>query len=133
MQLTINAGHQEIQTSLYSFNQFRIRLAKSLDKEFGDAYKHYLASGDTDEFFEKAAYCDKLTFELVDFLLADEKNGEISPSVAEQLLLMLRNIDIDPFMFDLQEFYDLLEFSAIWKLSIRWKFKKAKILLKREN
>ena len=126
MRLTINAGHQEMKTSLYGFNQFRIRLAKSLDKEFGNAYKHYLAIGDTDEFFEKAAYCDKLTFELVDFFLADEKNGEISPSIAEQLLPMLCNIDIDSFTFGLQRFYDLVEFSILWQLPICWKTKKLK-------
>ena len=123
MRLTINAGHQEMETSLYGFNQFRIRLAKSLDKEFGDAYKHYLVSGDTNEFFEKAAYCDKLTFELVDFFLAHEKNGEISPSVAEQLLPILHDIDIWSFVFNLQRFYDLVEFSILWKLPICWKLK----------
>ena len=126
MRLTINAGHQEMETSLYGFNQFRIRLAKSLDKEFGNAYKHYLNSGNTDDFFEKAAYCDKLTFELVDFFLAKAENGEISPSVAEQLLPILNDIDINSFTFDLQRFYDLVEFSILWKLPICWKFKKLK-------
>ena len=123
MRLTINAGHQEMETSLYGFNQFRLRLAKSLDKDFGEAYKHYFFSGDTDEFFEKAAYCDKLTFELVDFFLAKEKSGEISPSVAEQLLPIFHNIDIDSFTFGLQRFYDLVEFSILWKLPICWKLK----------
>ena len=123
MRLIINAGHQEMETSLYGFNQFRIKLAKSLDKKFGDAYKHYLVSGDTDEFFEKAAYCDKLTFELVDFFLAHEKNGEISPSVAEQLLPILHDIDINSFTFSLQRFYDLAEFSILWQLPICWKLK----------
>ena len=121
MQLVLNAGHQEMGTSLYGFNKFRIKLAKSLDKEFGDAYKHYLVSGDTDEFFEKAAYCDKLTFELVDFFLADEKNGEISPSVVKQLLPMLYDIDINSFVFNLQKFYDLVKFSILWQLPICWK------------
>ena len=50
MRLTINVGHQEMETSPYGFNKFRIRIAKYLDKEFGDAYKHYLNSGDTDYF-----------------------------------------------------------------------------------
>ena len=104
MRLIINAGHQEMETSPYGFNQFRIRIAKYLDKEFGDAYKHYLNSGDTDDFFEKAAYCDKLTFELVDFFLARAENGEISRSVAEQLLPILHNIDINPFTFNKKKY-----------------------------
>ena len=85
MRLIINAGHQKMETSPYGFNQFRIKVAEYLDKDFGAAYKHYLISGDTDEFFEKAAYCDKLTFELVDFFLAKVESGEISSFVAEQL------------------------------------------------
>lgn len=123
MRLIINAGHQEMETSPYGFNQFRIKLAKSLDKEFCDAYKHYLTSGDTDNFFEKAAYCDKLTFELIDFFLAHTKSGEISPSVAEQLLPMLNDIDINSIIFSLQKFHDLVEFSMLWQLPICWKFK----------
>ena len=78
MRLVLNAGHQEMQTSAYGFNKFRIKVAEYLDKDFGAAYKHYLTSGDTDNFFEKAAYCDKLTFELVDFFLGHAENGEIS-------------------------------------------------------
>ena len=126
MRLTVNAGHQEMETSAYGFTKFRIKVAEYLDKDFGEAYKHYLISGDTDEFFEKAAYCDKLTFELVDFFLAKAKSGEISPSVAEQLLPILHNIDINSFAFSLQRFYDLVEFSILWKLPICWKFKKLK-------
>ena len=123
MRLIINAGHQEMETSLYGFNKFRIKVAEYLDKDFGAAYKHYLTSGDTDIFFEKAAYCDKLTFELVDFFLAEEKNGEISPSVVEQLLPMLKDIGINSFAFDLQKFHDLMEFSILWQLPICWKLK----------
>ena len=126
MRLIINAGHQKMETSHYGFNQFRIKVAEYLDKNFGAAYKHYLTSGDTDEFFEKAAYCDKLTFELVDFFLAKAESGEISSSIAEQLLPILYDIDINSFTFDLQRFYDLVEFSILWKLPICWKFKKLK-------
>ena len=126
MRLILNAGHQEMETSCYGFTRFRIKVAEYLDKDFGAAYKHYLTSGDTDEFFEKAAYCDKLTFELVDFFLANANEGEISPSVAEQLLPMLRNIDINSFAFSLQRFHDLVEFSILWQLPICWKSKKLK-------
>lgn len=126
MRLVLNAGYQKMETSPYGFNKFRIKVAEYLDKDFGAAYKHYLISGNTDEFFEKAAYCDKLTFELVDFFLAKAKSGEISSSVAEQLLPMLYDIDINSFTFDLQRFYDLVKFSILWKLPICWKFKKLK-------
>ena len=126
MRLIINAGHQEMETSLYGFNKFRIKVAEYLDKDFGAAYKHYLISGDTNDFFENAAYCDNLTFELVDFFLAKEESGEISSSVAEQLLPILYNIDINSCAFNLQRFYDLVEFSILWQLPICWKFKKLK-------
>lgn len=123
MRLILNAGHKEMETSAYGFTKFRIKVAEYLDKDFGAAYKHYLTSGDTDYFFEKAAYCDKLTFELVDFFLAKAENGETSPSVAEQLLPILNDIDINSFAFNIQKFYDLVEFSILWKIPICWKFK----------
>ena len=126
MRLTINAGHQEMETSPYGFNKFRIKVAEYLDKDFGDAYRHYLTSGDTDEFFEKAAYCDKLTFELVDFFLAHENEGEIPSKVSEYLFAIINYICIDQKLFCTQRFSDLLEFSAIWKLPICWKSKKLK-------
>ena len=126
MILVLNAGHKEMEATAFGFNQFRIKVAEYLDRDFGAAYEHYLTSGDTDDFFEKAAYCDKLTFELVDFFLAKAENGEISPSVAEQLLPILHNIDINSFTFNIQKFYDLVEFSILWKLPICWKFKKLK-------
>ena len=126
MILVLNAGHKEMEATVFGFNQFRIKVAEYLDKDFGAAYKHHLTSGDTDDFFEKAAYCDKLTFELVDFFLARAENGEISPSVAEQLLPILHNIDINSITFNIQKFYNLVEFSILWKLPICWKFKKLK-------
>ena len=126
MKLVLNAGHKEMEATVFGFNQFRIKVAEYLDKDFGAAYEHYLTSGDTDDFFEKGAYCDKLTFELVDFFLADEKEGEISSKVSEYLFAIINYICIDQQLFCTQRFSDLLEFSAIWKLPICWKFKKLK-------
>lgn len=102
MGVCISCGKLSMDMSYGTFDRFRVKIAKSLNKNFGDIYENWMFSfgksedelNKLDKDFESICNStDNLTNELFNFFIASDCEGEIDKNTSKQLLPLIKNLD----------------------------------------
>ena len=100
MGVSIYCGKLNMDMSYSTFDRWRIKLAKALNENFGDAYEKWMYNfrDEDNEIMNKhfeviCNYTPELTQELFDFFTMSDCEGEIRKETSKQLLPLIEKLD----------------------------------------
>lgn len=128
MGVCVQCGKKSMDMSYSCFDRFRMKIAKALNKKFGEAYELCIfeKTVPVEEFEKVCLDTEELTDELFEFFMASDCEGKIKTKTVRQLVPIIEKMDeftlgyvgVEP--YNKQDTLDFFKHSIRYGANVTW-------------